>query len=269
MKIAMIGQKGVPALSGGVERHVEEIAKRLVKSGHEVTVYNRSTYTGFRENSYEGINIKNIKTLENKNLEAIVYTFKATVNALFKGFDIIHYHALGPTSLSFIPRIFRKNIVVTIHGLDWQRDKWGKLAKTYLKLGELCASRFPQRIISVSKNLQNYFIDKYQKSPDEVVFIPNGVNIKPPVEALEIKKIGLEKNNYILFLARIVPEKGAHYLIEAYNKLKTTKKLVVAGGTSYTDDYMKKLKSMAKKNKNIIFTGNVQGRILDELYSNA
>lgn len=268
MKIAMIGQKGIPANSGGVEKHVEEMATRLVQKGHEVTVYCRDTYIKENLKEYNGIKIVTIGTIPSKSLDAIVYTLKATIHSLFKGYDVYHYHALGPASLSFIPKIFRKKVVVTVHGLDWQREKWGKFATAYLKFGEFITGHFANKVISVSKNLKSYFIEKYNRVEQEVVYIPNGVNIQQSLAPKEIKKFGLNGDDYILFLARLVPEKGAHYLIEAYNSLNTSKKLVIAGGTSFTDDYVDKLKSLAENNKNIIFTGNVQGDLLSELYSN-
>ena len=153
MKIAMIGQKGIPAISGGVERHVEEISKRLVKLGHEVTIYCRSTYSESRLSEYEGIFLKYVKTINHKNAEAIVYATLASTKTLFEDYDLIHYHALGPASVSFIPKVFKKRVVATIHGLDWQRDKWGKIAKAYLKLSEQAAASFPDKIISVSDNI--------------------------------------------------------------------------------------------------------------------
>ncbi|RGX08018.1 glycosyltransferase family 4 protein [Paraclostridium sordellii] len=271
MKIAMIGQKGIPAKSGGVEKHVEELSKNLISKGHDVTVYCRNTYVKDNQlEMYKGIKLKTIKTIENKSLDAIIYTLKATIHSLFIGkYDVYHYHALGPASLSFIPKIFGKKVIVTVHGLDWQRDKWGKFAKLYLKLGEYITGKFSNKIISVSKNLQNYFIKKYERKGKDVVFIPNGVNIIEPLEPNIIKKkYGLEKNGYILFLARLVPEKGAHYLINAYKMLNINKKLVIAGGSSFTDDYVKELQELSNNNKDIIFTGSVEGNEVIELYSN-
>lgn len=268
MKIAMIGQKGIPAVSGGVEKHVEEIAIRLVQQGHEVTVYCRNTYIKKNIKEYKGVKLVTINTIPSKSLDAIVYTFKATMHSIFQGYEVYHYHALGPASLSFIPKIFRKKVVVTIHGLDWQREKWGRFAKAYLKFGEYITGHFADKILSVSKNLTGYFMDKYNRTQEEVIYISNGVNIEPRMDPKEIKKLGLSRDGYILFLARLVPEKGAHYLVEAFNMLSTDKKLVIAGGTSFSDDYIEELNILAKKNKNIIFTGNVEGKLLAELYSN-
>lgn len=268
MKIAMIGQKGIPANGGGIEKHVEEMAVRLVEQGHDVTVYCRNTYVEKGLEEYKGVKLKTIKTIDSKSLDAIVYTFKATIHSLIEGYEIYHYHALGPASLSFIPKIFRKKVVVTVHGLDWQREKWGRFAKAYLKFGEFITGHFADKIISVSKNLKEYFIEKYKRSEENVVFISNGVNIQCNIEPNEIKKFGLNRDEYILFLARLVPEKGAHYLIEAYNKLHINKKLVIAGGSSFSDGYVEKLKKQGENNKNIIFTGNVSGGLLSELYCN-
>lgn len=268
MKIAMIGQKGIPATSGGVEKHVEEMAIRLVEQGHEVTVYCRSTYMKQNLKEYKGVKLITINTIDCKSLDAIIYTFKATIHAVFKGYDVYHYHALGPASLSFIPKIFGKKVVVTVHGLDWKREKWGNFAQSYLKFGEFVTGHFADKIVSVSKNLSEYFIEKYKRNEENVVYIPNGVNIQCNRESNEIKKYGLGHDDYILFLARLVPEKGAHYLIAAYNNLNTDKKLVIAGGSSFTEDYVKQLQGLAGDNKSIIFTGNVGGNLLAELYCN-
>ena len=268
MKIAMIGQKGIPAKSGGVARHVEEIAKRLAAMQQSVTVYRRSTYEGESIDTYEGINIREIKTIDNKNLDAIVYTYKATLDAIKNKFDIIHYHAIGPASLCFMPKFKGIKTVVTVHGLDWQRGKWGRLGKAYLKLGEHVTGKRADKIITVSENLKYYFLEKYKRKEEDIFFLPNGVNFTEPKSPNIIRDFGLEGNQYILFLARLVPEKGAHYLIEAYNKLHTDKKLVIAGGASYTDSYVEELKKLGQVNKNVIFTGKVSGDLLKELYSN-
>lgn len=269
MKIAMIGQKGIAIGEGGVERHVEEIAKRLVQDGHEVTVYYRDTFIKVNMKEYKGIKLKQIKTFESKSLDAIVYSFKSTIDALIGKYDIYHYHALGPASLSFIPRLFGKKVVVTVHGLDWQRGKWGKFAKLYLKFGEFICGTFANKVIVVSDSLRKYFIKKYKKRNDSnTVYIPNGVNHTEKLDANLIKKYKLKKNGYLLFLARLVPEKGAHYLIKAYQKLNIEAELVIAGGSSFTDDYLEELHKIAKDNEKILFTGSVSGAILNELYSN-
>lgn len=267
MKIAMIGQKGIPSRAGGIEIHVEEISRHLVRLGCEVDVYCRKGYCNSDANYYDGIRIIYTPYIRTKHLDAITHTFFSTIKALFSKTDIFHYHAFGPSILAFIPRIFGKKVVCTVHGLDWQRGKWGGIASRILKFGEYSVAKFPHAVINVSKNLVEYFKKKYNR---ETVYIPNGVTEKEIVEPKIIKeKYNLEKNGYILFLSRLVPEKGAHYLIEAFKKLETDKFLVIAGGESHSGAYVSKLHEMAQNDKRIIFTGFVQGDELAELYSNA
>ncbi len=270
MKIAMIGQKGIPAIYGGVERHVEEISRRLVEKGHDVTVYSRPYY--MKENSYNsdelnGVKIKVVPTIKSKHLDAIVHCFISSVDSIFKNYDIIHYHAIGPSTLSFLPRIKNSKSVVTVHGLDWQRKKWNKFASLFLQFGEKSSYYFPNKTIVVSKTLKKYYDGKYNA---DVSYIPNGVNL-PVLNSPDIikKKYNLDKDSYIVFISRLVPEKGCHYLIEAYKQIKTDKKLLIVGGSSHSDDYVKTIKEMARDDKRILFTGNVYGQELNELFSNA
>lgn len=262
MNIAMIGQKGIPALSGGIEKHVEEIGKRLVRLGHNVDVFCRPHYTDKSETQYEGINLIHRPTINSKHLDAIVHTAFCSFESIFRKYDIVHFHALGPSTLSFIP--FNKKVVVTVHGLDWKRQKWGRIAKTFLRLGEYTSVKFPNETIVVSKTLKKYYEEKYNS---KVNYIPNGVFINEKKSSNEILKFRLETDEYILFLARLVPEKGCHYLIDAYKKLNTNKKLVIAGDSSHSDKYVEEL--IQHKSENIIFTGFVTGDLLKELYSNA
>lgn len=269
MKIAMIGQKGIPSRAGGIEIHVEELSKRLIYLGYEVEAYCRKGYCDkeFKDNMYEGITIKYTPFIKSKHLDAITHTFTSTISALHSNCDIFHYHALGPATLAFIPRLFGKKVVCTVHGLDWQRGKWGKFASRYLKFGEYSTAKFSHKVINVSRNLVDYYRKKYML---ETIYIPNGVERPDQCKPIIIKeKYNLATDGYILFLARLVPEKGIHYLIDAYNRIPTDKKLVIAGGASHSSDYENELRQMSKENKNIIFTGFVRDIELAELYSNA
>lgn len=274
MKIAMIGHKRIPSREGGIEIVVGALSQRMAKQGHSVTCYNRkSTHIAGKEfetaqlNSWNGVDLKWVRTPDSSKLNAIVYSTLATIKALFGGYDVIHFHAEGPSALIPLAKLFGKHCVATIHGLDWQRSKWGGFATKFLMLGEKCAAKYADEVIVLSKNVENYFLNTYKR---KTVYIPNGID-KPEIKAADrIKKeYGLEKDSYILFLGRLVPEKGIHYLIEAYKKLNTDKKLVIAGGASHTGEYEIELRKSAKNNPDIIFTGFVQGTILDELYSNA
>ena len=181
---------------------------------------------------------------------------------------MVHIHAEGPAFFCWIPKLFGKRVISTIHGLDWDREKWrGSVASKFIRGGEKNAVKYADEIIVLSKDVQKYFLETYGR---ETHFIPNGVN-RPEVREAKLitDHFGLEKDSYILFLGRLVPEKGIRYLVEAFKNVKTDKKLVIAGGSSDTDSFMEELKELAKGDDRILFTGFVQGAMLDELYSNA
>lgn len=275
MKIAMIGHKRVPSREGGVEVVVEELSTRMVQQGHEVTCYNRSGKHALDKKQhvqklkeYQGIKLKSVLTIDMKGLAAMTSSFFGALAIRFSNAQVVHFHAEGPCAMIPVVKFCtKKKIIATIHGLDWQRAKWGGFATKYIKFGEKMAAKYADEIIVLSENVEKYFKDTYGRKTN---FIPNGVN-KPDILASDLlkKQYDLDKDDYILFLGRLVPEKGIHYLIDAYNQLDTNKKLVIAGGASDTSEYYKELVEKAKGNKNIIFTGFVQGQILEELYSNA
>lgn len=274
LRIAMLGHKRIPSREGGVEIVVAELSKRMVKQGHSVTCFNRKGHhvggAAFDEeqmNEYCGVKLKSVWTLDKKGLAAMTSSFSAAVKAAFGKYDVVHFHAEGPCAVMWIPRLFGKKCIATIHGLDHQRAKWGRFASWYIRTGEKCAVRFAEHIIVLSENVKNYFKDTYDR---ETVFVPNGVLPAEPVAAEEIvSQYGVNKDEYILFLGRLVPEKGVKYLIQAYKELDTDKKLIIAGGSSDSSEHMQELQSLAGDDPRIIFTGFVQGRILEELYSNA
>lgn len=273
-KIAMIGHKRIPSREGGVEIVVDELSTRLIRKGYHVDAYNRAGYhvsgkefDEKRGKIYNGIRLITIPTFKSSSLNAIVYAFLATFRALFGGYGVIHYHAEGPCVMLGVPRFFGKRVIATIHGLDWQRSKWGNFASRVLKYGERQAAKKADEVIVLSRNVQDYFREVYHR---ETIFIPNGIE-KPKKRESSIitEKYGLKGNDYILFAARMVPEKGVHYLIEAYQQLQTDKKLVIAGGNSNAAEYRDKIYRCVESNKNIIMPGFVQGQTLEELFSNA
>jgi glycosyltransferase involved in cell wall biosynthesis len=273
MKIAYIGQKGIPAKIGGGEKYVEEVAKQMAKKGHEVFVYVRNNYTSKDIKEYEGIKLIHLPSISTKHLDAITHTFLATIHALFQKYDVIHYSMIGPTSLSFIIKYLKpKTIFVsTFQCQDYYHKKWGMLAQKYLKWGEVITCKIPDATIVVSKNLLEYVRKIYKK---EAVYIPNGALIKNNCSDSMLKKWNLEKNSYVLTVSRFVRHKGIHYLIEAFKKLEdknltNRKKLVVVGDGFHTDDYTKYLKELATGRKNIIFTGPQSGENLNQLFANA
>ena len=274
LNIVMLGQKRIPSREGGVEIVVEELSTRMVKMGHSVTCLNRKghhisgkQYDGQVLNEYKGVVLKTVPTVNKKGLAAMTASFTGAFYAAFGKYDVVHFHAEGPCAMLWLPKLFGKRCIATIHGLDHKRAKWGKLASAYIMLGEKVAAKYADSIIVLSRAVQEYFRNTYGR---ETVFIPNGVN-KPQIVSPDLitREYNLQKEGYILYLGRLVPEKGIKYLIEAFKQVHTNKRLVIAGGASDTDEYAKELVELAQEDKRIIFTGFVQGRKLEELYSNA
>lgn len=266
MKIAMIGHKRIPSREGGVERAVETLAVRMAAAGHSIYAYNRRAGRKSGKKNYKGVHLITVPTIEKKSLNAIIYAFFATIHALFGHYDVIHFHAEGPCAFIWLPKLFGIRTVATIHGLDWQRAKWGGFATRFLKYAEKTAAKYADEIIVLSPQVAEYFEKTYGR---KTICIPNGVDAVQPVPPkLITQKYGLQGQDYLLFLARIVPEKGLHYLLEAYKKTECPYKLVIAGGSSHTDDYYEQVSRFCEGNPDIIMTGFVQGRELEELFSN-
>lgn len=267
LKIAMIGHKRVPGREGGVEVVVEELAARLAAMGHAVTLYNRAAKGTPRLKEYAGARIITVPTINKKSLDAVIYSFLATLHALFGGYDVIHYHALGPSVMLALAHWCGKRTVATVHGLDWQRAKWGGFGSWYLKLGEKVMARYADKVIVLSEGVQRYFRETYAR---ETILLPNGVAPPQPTPpGLIRERWGLAGGDYILFLARIVPEKGLHYLLEAYRGIQTDKRLVVAGGDSHSGDYWPKIQQMTAGDSRVLLTGFAAGQLKAELLTNA
>ena len=275
LKIAMLGQKRIPSREGGIEIVVEELSTRMVVLGHQVTCYNRKghhvsgkEFDDSASSEYKGVRLKSVCTIDKKGLAAMSSSFFASLKAAFGRYDVVHFHAEGPCAMLWLPKLFGKRCIATVHGLAHQRAKWGKFARTYIMFGEKCTVKFADEIIVLSESARNYFKFTYGR---ETRFIPNGVNrpVQRSIKLLKEKYPLVAEKGYFLSLARIVPEKGFHYLIEAFKQVKTDKMLVVAGGASDSGEYMEQLKAMAVDDNRIVFTGFVQGQLLEELYSNA
>lgn len=274
MRIAMIGQKGIPARDGGVERHVHDLAMRLNKNDFEVSVYSRKWYTRAEDSQMDGVNIIHVPTIHTKHFDTILHTFMATIHAMYLRHDIIHYHGVGPSLLSWIPRVFSPQIkiVTTFHSMDRKHEKWGWFAKLMLRMGEYTACKFAHTVIAVSPTIEQYVRDVYDR---KAIYIPNAVNMTDSSTHTEIlQEWDLQKDNYILMVSRLIPHKGAHYLIDAWKKaqeekpeLLQGKKLVIVGDGYYTDEYVTMLKAKAIGNESIVFTGFQTGEKLKALYS--
>jgi glycosyltransferase involved in cell wall biosynthesis len=263
LRVAFIGGRGMVSKYSGIETYYEEVGKRLVEMGHHVTVYCRSYFTPAQP-THAGMQLVRLPTFRSKHLETFVHTWLSTVHVMFSGCDVVHYHAQGPALFSFFPRLVGKKTVVTVQGQDWQRKKWGRFASLTLRLGELASARLPNRTMVVSQALQRHYQAVYGV---QTTYVPNGSMIRKRVAPSQIPEWGLEPDNYILFLGRFSPEKNCHLLIEAYERLDTPVKLVLAGGSSYTNAYVDDLRK--HQSEQVLFLDWVYGAALDELLTNA
>lgn len=267
MKIAMIGHKRIPGREGGIEVVVEELSTRMVKLGHDITVYNRHKKGCKAPKEYKGVKVVDIPTIEKKSTDAVVYAFLASFRSLFGKYDVIHYHAIGPSVFLLIPHWLGKKTVSTVHGLNYKTPKWRGLGAKFMKFGEEIVAKYADEIVVLSNEQKNYFIEKYNR---ETVYIPNGTRIYENEPVDEIKsKYGLEKGTYILFLSRVVPGKGLEYLLDAYRKIDSDLRLIIAGGTEYMPNFRKMIEEKVKKDDRVQLIGFVEGKTLRELYSNA
>jgi glycosyltransferase involved in cell wall biosynthesis len=273
LRVAFIGQKGVPAKFGGVEYYVDRIGQGLVTKGIDVDAYVRNWYTDKERMEHAGMRLIHLPTIKTKHLDASLHSFLCSLHAVFSGADIIHYQAIGPSFFCFIPRLFGKKVIATVHRLDWATEKWKKPAKFFIRMGERISASVPHLTVVVSQDLQDYMLRTYKR---ETIHIPNGFDftVHRPVDLIQ-QKHGLQAGEYILFMGRLTPEKRVDWLIRAFLALKNSErlpagiKLVIAGGTSATDAYVQDLHALAEDDDDIIFTGYVTGLEKEELLSNA
>lgn len=268
MKIVVTGTRGIPDVMGGVETHCEELFPRIAEKGFDVTVIRRKSYVHDELKEWKGVKLVDIETPKKKAFEAIIHTFKA-INAAKKiGADILHIHAIGPALLVPYAKILGMKVVFTHHGPDYERDKWGTMAKTILKMGERMGCMFADDVIVISDVIRNLIKNKYNRT-NRVHLIYNGVSKPEICDYPEyFKELGIEKGKYILGMCRFVPEKNLHHLVEAFSKIDNQGyKLVLAGDTDFEDDYSRKLKAMAKEH-GVVLTGFIKGKKLHSLLTN-
>jgi glycosyltransferase involved in cell wall biosynthesis len=259
----MVGQKGIPATYGGIEKHVEEIARRLAARGHEISVFCRLHYTPPGA-VFERVRLLRRPSVHTKHLDTATHVAWSVIESMLGRYDIVHFHALGPSLFAGLPRLRGQRTAVTVHGLDWQRQKWGRVASWILRRCEGPAAHFPNRTIVVSRTLRDYFREQHGC---DAAFIPNGTNLPAPRPARRILELGLVPGRYVLFVGRLVPEKGVHFLCEAFRAIDTDMKLALAGGTSFSEDYVREIRRY--EGERVRLLDYVYGEDLEELWSNA
>jgi glycosyltransferase involved in cell wall biosynthesis len=263
LRVAFIGGRGVVSKYSGIESYYEQVGAELTRLGHEVTVYCRTYFTPPIA-EYKGIRVRRLPTIRSKHLETLVHTFLSTIHATFSRYDVVHYQCLGPALFSFMPRIARKKTVVTVQGLDWQRRKWGRIAARVLRWGEAAAATLPDATMVVSQTLQRYYWGRYGR---HTLYIPNGATVAPKRTLKRLPEWELTADNYILYLGRFSPEKNCHLLIDAFENISSGMKLILAGGSSHSDDYVESLRRRASDRIRLLPW--TSGEDLDELLANA
>jgi glycosyltransferase involved in cell wall biosynthesis len=263
LHVAFIGGRGVIGKYSGIETCYEEMGARLAEMGHKVTAYCRSYFTP-NVRLHRSMRLVRLPTVRTKHLETLVHTLLSTIHVCFSDCDIVHYYTLGPSLFSFLPRMFGKKTVVSVQGLDWQRKKWGNIARRALKCCEWTSARLPNTTVVVSRTLQEYYRSRYAK---DCAYVPNGTRIRELQAGTYLESAGLQRNGYALYLGRFSPEKNCDLLIEAFEKLDTGMKLVLAGGSSHTDDYVDRLRQHESERVKIL--GWISGEALEEVLTNA
>lgn len=272
MKIVVTGTRGIPSIMGGVETHCEELYPRISAYGHDVTVIRRTPYVTAenRNTLYKGVRLHDIYAPRRKSLEALVHTFLAIIAARRMHPDILHIHAIGPSIMTPLARLLGMKVVVTHHGPDYERDKWGCIARSVLKAGEYMGVHFANKTIAISGTILKLLHCKYGYG--DTALICNGITQKTPsASTAYIESLGLVPRRYIFAAGRFVPEKNFHLLIEAFTLsglYSNGYRLAIAGSSDHPDKYSGQLESMAKES-GVILPGFVKGEKLNQLFTNA
>lgn len=269
MKVFVTGTRGIPNIPGGVERHCQELYTRISAKGHSIIVCRRTPYTENKNvlKNYKGVVLLNAYCPRRKSLEAIFHTFVALIIARSKNPDILHIHAIGPSLLTPFARLLGLKVVTTNHGPDYNRGKWGSIAKKMLRLGEYLGGLFSHKTIAISSVIADIVRKRCGIEP---VIIPNGVKIdNDPAESSLLEKINVKPYGYILSVARLVPEKGLHDLLDAFAQIEDDIQLVIAGDADHESEYSRKIKLRASQDKRIIMTGYITGELLKSVFAYA
>ncbi len=270
LKVAVLGTRGFPHVQGGVEKHCEELYPRLVDLGCDVTVFTRTPYIpeGQRQAAWKGVKFVHLWCPRKKSLEAILHTFYGILKARILSPDVLHIHSIGPSLLAPMARIMGMKVMMTHHGPDYQREKWGAAARLALRLGERMGVLYSNRVIAISKGIQQHAAKLFGKTAS---YIPNGVTVPQTTEpGAIVKQWVLEPGRYAFTACRFVPEKGLHDLIKSYGSIENPQfKLVIAGDADHETDYSRNLKKAAAETKGVVLTGFISGQPLAELFSNA
>jgi len=264
MRIAILGTRGIPASYGGFETFAEQLSVRLVRKGHDVTVYGRSNYIRTRERLYRGVRLVILPNVMHKYLDTPVHTFLCTLHAVFGSYDLYFYCNSANAFSTLVPRLLGKRVVLNVDGLEWKRAKWNVFGKAVYRISEFLSTFLPHCVVTDAQAVQRYYEERFHKKS---VWIPYGAPTGKRRSTETLKQWGLKPNGYLLYVSRLEPENNAHAVIEAYERITTALPLVIVGDAPFSTEYIRKLKST--QDPRILFTGYVFGRGYEELLSNA
>lgn len=264
MKIAIMGIRGIPANYGGFETFIEQMAPRLAARGHEVTVFGRSNIIDYHEPWYKGVRIRILPTISHKYLDTVIHTLVCTLASFFTRYDIVFICNSANAAFCLLPRLTGKPVVLNVDGLEWKRQKWNWAGKTFYRISEFLATFTATALVSDAREVQNYYRDKFAKPS---TYIPYGAPETPSETTTILDQLGLKPREYVLYVSRMEPENNAHRVVEAFEKVTTTKKLVMVGDAPYSSEYIARLR--ATRDPRILFTGYVFGQGYRELQSHA
>lgn len=258
----------MPANYGGVETVVDVLSRQLVSRGHEVTVFCRSEDYEQHPPMIDGVKLVYLPAAASPGVGAMIHAFRSALYCIGRDYDVIHFHALGPGLMSIISRLLTKStVLVTVHGRDDKRDKWGRAARRILRFAATVSARVPHSTLVVSEGLANEYADEFRRA---TTVVPNSTHPIPEVAAgSTLERFGLTAKKYFVSVGRLVPEKAPHETVQAYNAAMTDMPLVIIGGAAGTEDYVQHLHDLAADNSNIIFTGPLYGEELAEMLTNA
>ncbi|MDM7994256.1 MAG: DUF1972 domain-containing protein [Acidobacteriota bacterium] len=264
MKIAIIGTRGIPANYGGFETFAEECAAGLVSRGHQVTVYARAHYVSRTLKTYRGARLVVLPTLQWKYTDTVAHTFLSILHALACRYDGILICNAANSIFAWMPRLFGTPVVVNVDGIERHRRKWNRIGKAYYRLGEYLSTCCPNVIVTDARVIQQYYRDRYGAAS---VFIPYGATTQKQQGTDVLEKCGLTPGDYFLYVSRLEPENNAHLVVQAFEKVRTPKKLAIVGDAPYAKEYIEKVR--ATQDPRIVFPGAIYGTGYWQLQANA
>ena len=253
LRIAILGTRGVPANYGGFETCAEEVSVGLALRGHEVTVYCRRGNAPGDPDEYRGVRLRYVRHIERKSLGTITHTLAATWDAVRSGFDVLLYFNAGTAPVALLAKLGgRAPIVLNVDGLEWRRRKWGPVGRAYYVAAEWLSTKVADRVISDSMAIQRYYLDRW-RTPS--TFVPYGARVEGPERPEILRQYGLEPRSYFLVASRLEPENNADLTVDAFARVATDKRLVIAGAANYRSRFVDELRRRA--DPRVLFLGPV------------